>query len=429
MRRLLPEGTVGRLALVFLFAFTLRAGVALTLVDPEAPVGDAQYDRYAQSIRDGKGYRARIHTHKPETKWAKGLDELLSFKPPLYPVFLAATYLVFGRDFVAVAIAQGALGALTCLVVFFVGREIFGQKEGFLSALLFAVYPYHVFQGITISDSVLFTLLVALGVLFLFRLVRSRSVWDIAFAGVLLGLAALCRPNIVSFYPFAALWLLLRFSGRKAEAIRAVFLVFFFAILVFVPWSLRNYSVHGGFVLFGTNGGYTFWQANNPLTEKYLKMRNDTDRLSAETDWGSKGLSSLSERERDKWFYTEGRRFIRENPDAFMRLAALKFKSMWSWTIYPVELNRTKGLVYTTTYVPVLFTALLGIAMSLGRWKDTSLLLMLFLSFTVTYMVFYGKTVYRSPLDPFLMVFSAYALLKIYSMATKGRQREDKELN
>ena len=399
-------------------AFLIRIGIAFFIIDNSKPVGDIQYDMYALNIADGKGFRIDnlLSVKGNETPGSFGLDTVFSFKPPLYPLFLAAIYTIWGRNFLVVGIIQAFLGTLTCLIIFQIGKMIFDEKIGLISALIFALYPYHIFQGTQVTDTTLFVFLTVLSILYLYKVTERSISRNTVIIGIIIGLAILCRPNMLSFIPFVAIWLWISFFPNKALALKTITIIFTFIILTVLPWTIRNYLVHRELVLLGTNGGYTFWQANNQFTGKYIKMRSDLDPIAFNEDinWREKGVHELSEVEQDKWFYREGMRFIYNHPFDFIRLSGLKFLSLWSWYLYPSSESKLKNAIYTLTYGPLLVLAIAGIMLTYNRWKQTSLLLFLFLSFTILYMVFYGKTIYRSPLDPFLCIFSAYALKEIW---------------
>ena len=63
----------------------------------------------------------------------------------------------------------------------------------------------------------------------------------------------------------------------------------------------------------------------------------------------------------------------------------------------------------------LLLLALVGIALTLKRWRDVALLWFVQISMTIIYVVFHPSTRYRVPSDPLLFLFSAYTLLAIWN--------------
>ena len=409
---------------ILVVALLVRVAVVLLTVDSRVPEGDLQYDMYATNLLEGKGFRidGLLSVTGGERPGEFGLDTLYSFKPPLYPAFLAAVYRLMGRNFVAVGLAQAVLGALTCLLAFRVARRIFDGRTAAITAAVLALYPYHVFMVGRVSDTTLFTTLTVASVLLLYRLGQAPSALNGLAAGLVTGLAILCRPNLVFFVPVAALWLLL----TTRPGVRAWGSALTFAagvVLALAPWAARNFRVHEQFVLLGTNGGYTFWQSNNPSTEKHLRMRSDLDAVAFTEgiDWRKQELSKLSEVGQDRWFYRQGLDFVRERPGAFLGLAWLKLRGLWGWTLYPESGGRIKNLAYSLSYGPLLLLAVAGF-IAARRFRETSLILGLVAAFSLVYAVFYGKTIYRTPMDPLLFVFSAYCLGRIWELLRRSRQ-------
>jgi hypothetical protein len=95
-----------------------------------------------------------------------------------------------------------------------------------------------------------------------------------AVAGLLWGLAVLTRETVLYFLPLAALWLAWRRrgGGRRAAVLLAT------ALLVILPWTLRNWLVFETFVPVSTAGALNLWQGNTRLTrqevyEEYWAVR------------------------------------------------------------------------------------------------------------------------------------------------------------
>jgi 4-amino-4-deoxy-L-arabinose transferase-like glycosyltransferase len=62
------------------------------------------------------------------------------FRPPLYPLFLGALYRVFGDDIVTLKSLQAAIGALSCLLVYFIGRLAFERRFVAIAAAFFCTF-------------------------------------------------------------------------------------------------------------------------------------------------------------------------------------------------------------------------------------------------------------------------------------------------
>lgn len=80
---------------------------------------------------------------------ARSLLETGHFNPryyrfPLYPVFLAGSYRLFGTDLTAVRVIQAIIGTAMCAFVWLTGRRLFGARAGLLALAGAALFPVHV---------------------------------------------------------------------------------------------------------------------------------------------------------------------------------------------------------------------------------------------------------------------------------------------
>jgi len=64
---------------------------------------------------------------------------------PLYPLFLAANYLIFGQQFITVRLVQAVLGAYCSVLIFLLGSSLLGERVGKIAAIISIFYPYYIF--------------------------------------------------------------------------------------------------------------------------------------------------------------------------------------------------------------------------------------------------------------------------------------------
>jgi 4-amino-4-deoxy-L-arabinose transferase-like glycosyltransferase len=163
-----------------------------------------------------------------------------AFRPPLYPVMLAAVFSVAGESFLLVRLLQALLGALACAALYGLGRLLFGVRGGLLAGLALAVYPFALyFTGEMMTETLFLTLTVSSAYATV-RVLRGGSWrWAIA-AGLLWGLATLCRPMAVGYVGVIGLLGLLGFALPRLRVLRPLAGAALLALLLLVPWSVRN---------------------------------------------------------------------------------------------------------------------------------------------------------------------------------------------
>ncbi len=393
---------LGRVAFVLLFSHTLS-------------LQTSGYDTYAVNVIEGRGY-TRFDDRNAD-----------SDLPPLYPFFLVAVYETLGRDAVAVALVQIGFDVLVVLLLYWIGRRVAGEAVGLLAALFYGVYPYLLYQNLTVNDTAIFILLLTAGIAAAYKARDTRG-WRWAVAlGVAFGLAALTKTLIVLLLPLLALWWW-RVIGLR-PAIRLALASGIALVAVVLPWVVRNTHLHGELVLISTNGGSNLHQGNNPCVDDYLARGWDAqwvNCIGAPPD-------DYSETEAEAWHREQALTYLRDNPGDWPRLFWTKFWVLWSPVIMPYELPpdpylvddavlqfespefQAARVVHVLYFAPVL---LLGIVGLFTGWRNRATeigpLVAVFAAITITYVVFHPSTRYRSPADPFVFILAALAITRLW---------------
>jgi 4-amino-4-deoxy-L-arabinose transferase-like glycosyltransferase len=164
-------------------------------------------------------------------------------RTPVYPLFMAGSIALFGRDLLAITFAQHLLGIGTAVLTFGIGRLTFGRWVGLAGGLLAALSsPLLIYEHYLITEST-FTFFLILAIFLFVAGLRTRLLRYFALGGLALGLAALTRPvgqAILFVLPLAFLPVLGWRPTLKALALT----VACFALLI-VPWTVRNKLVFG----------------------------------------------------------------------------------------------------------------------------------------------------------------------------------------
>ncbi len=183
------------------------------------------------------GSGAQYHLHVVESilngTYAIGTDAAvnypvggLSICPPLYD-FIAAGIASFTSASAAMGGLNPVIGALTCIPVYLVTKEMFGNKTiGVISALIFAFLPLPIASS-AFSNGTEFALaafLVAFMSLFMFRAAkaidsdgRKSALVNAAVAGVFMGLAALTWTGFGVLFAVAAGAMLLQMAVYRVQ--------------------------------------------------------------------------------------------------------------------------------------------------------------------------------------------------------------------
>jgi 4-amino-4-deoxy-L-arabinose transferase-like glycosyltransferase len=244
-----------RLALVALAGLALRIIYVLALAPDELEIGDRFfYHHVADLLADGDGYvdPFRLAQHD--------VVEPTAGHPPLYPLVLAAVSLA-GGGYEAHRLIGCVIGAAAIVAIGLLGRRVGGDRAGLAAAAIAAVYPTFVAADGSLMAESLYGLGVALTLLAALAALDEPTPRRAAVLGVAVGLTALARAEGVLLLPLLAIPLVRRPRGWRALGVAAVA-----AVLVTVPWTVRNWIAFDRPVPLSTNYSTVLAGANCPLT-------------------------------------------------------------------------------------------------------------------------------------------------------------------
>ena len=251
-----PHPAAGRvgwrwLGAIFLVALAYRGlcfGVFGDHTLLREPVVDAAYhDQWARRIVAGD-------------RLGHGPDDV--FKPPGYAYFLAGLYAAFGRHVGAVQAVQMLLGAAACVLLAVLGGRLLGPRAGRTAGILAALYAPRVFFELQLLTPAVSVLLNAAALVLLVR-GWDRPGWaSLVAAGLLLGVSADVRPDVLLPAALVLGYLLWRGPSPWARRAGQAGCVVAGLAAAVLPVAVRNYRIAGQPILISTNAGINLYVGN-----------------------------------------------------------------------------------------------------------------------------------------------------------------------
>ncbi|MBE0447526.1 MAG: glycosyltransferase family 39 protein [Actinobacteria bacterium] len=286
MRKLKLDTAGTVLIIALLLGLALRAGAwqQNTGADVLKKSPDSvMYSTIANNLIAGKGYVGNDHMIARS-------GQPTAFYGPVYPFYLAMIYAVFGQSQQIVLASHILLALITIILVYLLGKKLYGRTEGAIAALIFAVLPQIIYYNFLLITETLYIFLEVLFFILVVALLQKKRPWILALAiiGVLFGILYLCRQGIlifpVIFLP--VLWLRYRDNGYT-WLLQSTFVFMVAALLVITPWAVRNYLTFGEPLMGTTTGPATLWwgtleDKGIPLTvllENYRNQHADKSEL------------------------------------------------------------------------------------------------------------------------------------------------------
>ncbi|MEW6620523.1 MAG: glycosyltransferase family 39 protein [bacterium] len=418
------------LIILLTVAFIIRLLYVIFISTLQAPpTGDGvDYDMIGMNIINGYGYS--LYPGVPT-----------SYRPPLYQFFLAGIYFCFGHSYAVVRIIQSLIGALTCLITYFMGKELFNKNIGMLSSLLLVFYPSAIYFCGQIYTEGIFIFLLTISMFYAIKVYKKPSLKNQIICGILIGLSILTRPILLPFLPFIFIWCILIFKQKKV-AIMNFSIITLFILLTLSPWTIRNYIVHHRFVPIATLGGPSFFVCNNPfekngiwympneaewrqMGEKPPNMATRPPSPYISTDFGAPlwWWKDLSEVENEKKHYRLAINWIKNHPQEFIKLCGKKLIRFWEWeTQSAAPIAQKYKLINLLSYAILLPFMVIGLFFSFKEFKKFAIIYLLILQFTLNTILFYGSTRFRTPLDPYLLIFASIGIYRLYWIFQPSRK-------
>jgi hypothetical protein len=420
---------------IFLVALILRLIPVVVMRNMGIGLDDMfQYDMLARSISTGNGYRWYAEADLPIVLPYLKLDlssinydsrgVLTSFRPPLYPAFLAIIYFVFGtgptRFFIA-RIFQAILAACMAPLTYAVAKRLFRNRESTakISTWIIVLYPMLVVYPLSLATENLFFVLVLSSFLCLLKAQTSletagipgkkissliiRSRWFI-LSGFLLGLTCLTR-SVAQIYAVMAMgWVWLFLKERKMAII-----VFMVAGVTVSPWIARNSLLYGKLTGIETAIGYDLYLGYHPQGTGTFQYPQSLDLM-----------TMMNDSERDSIGIQSAIGFIKTNPGRVLYLilrrtgyffglesrALTYFYSNDFFGYLPPPLIIGILTIFCLPFTIIVTSAVFGLAQT-GFKTEIWLLVLLLIGYAAPHMLIITEDRFHLALVPFLSILAA----------------------
>ena len=384
-------------------------------------------------IRKNFWFKALLVDDRIYDDWARRIlngDWLLISKGPFrfnpgYPYFLAVLYRLTGSSIESVVFIQHEIGSLSCVLIYWLGKELFDRPIGRLAGISLALYG----PGLLYEDRLLATCpLVCVNLLILCLLIQGRrrsSRWMWFFTGFFCGVSWLFIPAILFFV--AGVVVLRLWNPENQPGIPSLGMVFLGGLLFTLgPALVRNAVLEREWHLPQTTtaGGFGFFIGNNPESDgadrmpsftRYTPFSDEDFAHEAERRLGR----SLSPFEVSHYWLVESLRWIIHSPIDYARLLGKKLLHL----VDDFELHDDFPRDQIAPFehfgrIPLLRWGIifpLGIAGMILSWPlrkkivELELYTLCALGFVL---LFYVLERYRFPAVPGLILFASFAVME-----------------
>ncbi|MDG2047850.1 MAG: glycosyltransferase family 39 protein [Halioglobus sp.] len=376
-------------------------------------------------------------------------------RSPLFPIFVAGLFKLGGESLLYIRVVQAIIGAIVAVQIALIGRRIGGSFVGIIAGTLWTIYPMGVFMSGILYPAIILACLMTSAVLCLLEKPDGPAyvAW-VALAGLLLGASTLAKPMAFASIIFVAFWLLMQKTPGRL-LLTSVFLST--ALMSLLPWTLHNAVKHGKFIPVESRALEKLvpWakQPKAPVTADKRKQRQLRQATGDSAPVTRPKVEETSDKPEHKPL---GQAKHNNNPVTqgttnnellamFTQMAKRypgEFLSFFE--VYPTRVGflnqahrekaRRKKTERFVRYIPfgsdlvmsvsmlsvgsLYFFAVVGIG---SMWRERekrrelSLFILLVLSFALSYALSWGKIRYRVPVDPYIILLSAWGIVACWN--------------
>ena len=349
--------------------------------------------------------------------WARGLlngtwpPAEPFFRAPLYPYFLGLLYKIFDASRFPVQMVHVAISACGAGLAGLSATKIWGNRAGYFAGILLACLWTSIWFS---AELLIVSLSVTLNLCLIWLLLSDEKPgWKkLLLIGFVFGLSAITRPNILIILP-AIIWYL-----WKQFSLKSSLMILFAGLLIPVlPVTTSNIIRGGDFVPIASQGGVNFFIGNNidsdgrtaivPGTRATWQGGYEDSIAMAENSTGK----SLRPSQVDRWFYTQGLKYLVDEPTDALKLYAHKLKML----LGEGERSNNKFIYPWRDWSPLLRLPIwpgwsvvlaFGVLGLFRRGKDSrqTFLLLTIILYSLSILLFFVNARFRLPLAAILII-------------------------
>ncbi|HLK31892.1 MAG TPA: glycosyltransferase family 39 protein, partial [Terriglobales bacterium] len=328
------------------------------------------------------------------------------------PLIVAGMFKIFGiytpASALAVMVINSVFSALTCLAIYLVGVELFGEMVGVLAGWAWAVLPYSINWSFWIWETAVSTFFLTLLFWLTLRLARQPRFRTWVIYGLLWGVLALTNASCLSFLPVAAVWIWYRQRQQhQFHFVPALTSALLFALVV-SPWVARNYFVMGKAIFPRSDFGEELYMGNHQGSEGLCMLwdhpvwnRYEMARFAQEGE-----LAYVAEKQRiaEQW--------IEQHPGRFAQLTLRRIGFFWLDIPEQGRIATHFGMGSRhALFFAFAMMAFWGLWLALRRRQSAAFLFAgLFLLYPLVYYITHCHPRYQHPITPEMMVLAVFLL-------------------
>lgn len=402
------------LAVILLLALVTRGAAAFSLGNTVSGLSGANdeitYSMLGQRFVAGAGMTFPTGWYP----WIKP-DAPQSYFSYTMSLLLAGIYALFGYYPLVARFVMGLLSVLIVYMIYLIAQRLFTERIALLASAIAALYAYLIFYGVTLVTETPFMLAVLVSIYLCVRIKEEEQPRLSSWIGlsVSLALMVLLRVAALFFVPVLLFWLLSSMHQKRRPY--QLYLPVIILLVALAPLTIRNYRLWGHFNLSEAQFGHVFWNGNHPA-QGWDFHPSRAFPIPPEI------LASQNDVEITNQLLKLGVQNVRNEPQRFVFVTLARLRELF--TFWPTaDSGRAANLLRLLSFGWLAPLAAFGLIANLRRWRTLAPIYLFLLIHTGIYAITWTMIRYRMPMEPFLMMFGAYTLERLYSRWQRYRSQ------
>lgn len=395
----LPIKKINQLA-IFIIAVTFLVGIiySLRLGDDLRYVDESMYYIFSKNLLE-KSLFSLDGVHPTAVK-SPGISFFY------YLVLSIYDSIILLRIFNFIALS------ISLLLIFLIIQELSNSKFALLGLILASISPLFFYTASTLYPQTVATTLLLI-ILYIIRRNQKLNTTNYFILGILAGILIITIPSFLPLMMVVALWRIFDLKDYKG-----ILFLMTIAILVNIPWTIRNYKLFDSFVFITTDGGTNFILGNSENTTPNAGVNTDISNYKQDVV-----ENSFNEFQTDQYYKKQALNWINENKLDAIKLYFLKFLNHFNFRNKlktGSESSNLRDILSGISYYPFLLFYILRIITfrKIPIMKQEWFYVILYLSWGLIMAIFFTRIRYRLPLDSVLIIISSlfvYQVIKYFN--------------
>jgi len=355
------------------------------------------------------------------------MSEQFFWQSFFYPFFLSRFYYLTGPSVVAAKLFNFLLGSVTAVLIYVLGKKLFGRQTGVIAAIIFALYGPCISLEAELLAAGWACFFSALLVILLIETAKPDAKILLWLAtGICAGLSIITQSPFVPFVAASGIWLIWKlWRNSSSFASTALKMLSFIGPAAAIPLmvGLLSYIEIGCFYPLPRSGPVNLYIGNNPNSEQTLMIRPGEQWRDLMAMPRINGIKD--KREQGRFFMQKFLNYAKNNPAAYLKGLLIKTSQFCCSREVPRNIDVYINRKYSSLMSVLIFKignfgfpfglllplAVIGIVLNFRRIPVVIFLFLLLYPLSVVLVFVCSR--YRLPIIPILCIPAAMTIRQI----------------